>query len=171
MQQKSENGCGKDSGCGAESVFEKTHFFFAFFLDEPQVQNHGNNGTGCHADEKPVDSHELRQEPNAQKGCGGADEKVQTGLLFASDGIKDAGRDHAEAHGQDHKAAVLNDFSAVQAGKEENADVLAENQQYGNEQTGDQDGDFQGAFDIQPHFRMFAAVEIFGEFRNQHECE
>ena len=92
-------------------------------------------------------------------------------MFFAPDGIKDAGGDHAEAHGQDHKTAVLYDFSAVQAGKEENADVLAENQQYGNEQAGDQDGNFQGTFDIQPHFRMFAAVEIFGEFRNQYECK
>ena len=65
MQQDSENGSGKDGGCGAESVFEKTHFFFAFFLDEPQVQYHGNNGAGCHTDEQPIDSHELRQEPNA----------------------------------------------------------------------------------------------------------
>ncbi len=171
MQQESENGSGKDSGCGAESVFEKAHFFFAFFLDKPQVKDHGDDGTGSHTDQKPVDSYELRQEPNAQEGCGGADEEVQTGLFFVSDGIEDAGGDHAETHGQDHKTAVLNNFPAVQAGKEKNSDIFAEDKQNGNEQACDQNCDFQGAFDIQTHFSVFVAVVIFGEFRNENECE
>ncbi len=76
-------------------MFEKTHFFFAFFLDEPQVEEHGNNGTGCHTDQKPVDAYELRKEPDAQECCGGTGEKIQAGLLFASDGIENAGGDHA----------------------------------------------------------------------------
>ena len=66
MQQESENGSGKDSSCGAEGVLEKAHFFFAFFLDESQVKDHGNDGTGSHADQKSVNSYELRKEPNAQ---------------------------------------------------------------------------------------------------------
>lgn len=141
----------------------------AFFQDQPQVEEHGEEITCRHADEQRIYSRHLRQKPYAQQRCRRPRKEEGAALFFASERIEYAGGDHGEAHGQQHEAAVADDASAVRVGKEQDADVFSQHEQGRDEKAGDEDGDFDRSFDVFAHLFMLTAVEIFRELGHEHE--